>query len=277
LSMYLVYKDTTKNTGRGQASTAIRFYLLFMVGSTLRHWATTFTIGFYPPSLVSALQCWAMPFIVWFYPPSLGYALCPTLRHWAMPFALHPTLCHWAMPFVIRFYPLSLGYILCCWVLPPSSIGLCLSSFGATPHCWAMPFTLPSIVGLCPLSFISTLHHWAMSFVIGFYHPLALGYAFCHLVLPHIIGLCPSPYPLLLGYALCHWVLPSVVGLCLSLLGSTLCHWAIPFIIESPLPMLNALCCCLVGAVGTVIEPWNGHHSCVGVGAGHSLCGVNCY
>jgi len=174
--MYLVYKDIKKIWGRGQASTAVRFYLPSVVGlrcslfsSTLRRWAMPFVIGFFPPSFGSALQCWAMPFVV---------GLCPSL--------LGSALRCWVLPFVVGFCPLSLDSALRRWVLPSS-------------------------IGLCPLLFGSSVRHWATPFVIRFFH-LSLGYALCRSVLSSVIRFCPPS----LGYALRRLGLPSIIGLVIA-------------------------------------------------------------
>ena len=124
--MYLVYKDTIKNTGQRPGLRHRRYVL-----STLRP-----TLGLYPPPpLGSTLRCWAMPFAVGFCPPLLGYVL----RRWV----------------------LSSVVGLC-----PSPLGCTPPSLGCTLRRWAMPFAvglLPSVVGLCPPSLGSTFCRWALS------------------------------------------------------------------------------------------------------------------
>jgi hypothetical protein len=167
--MYLVHKDTIKNTGQ-RPGLCRRRYVLSTLHPTLRRWAISFrrhwvlpsVVGLFPSPLGSALRRWALPSAVGLCPPSLGSALR-----------------RWGLPSVVGFYPPSLGYALRRWVVP-SVVGLC------TLRRWVVP----SVVGC-------TLRRWVVPSVVGLYPPslAALrrwGSALRCWVVPSVVGLHPS-------------------------------------------------------------------------------------
>ena len=144
--MYLVYKDTIKNTGQRPGLCCHRYVLSTLrptlglyppppLGSTLRRWAMPFTVGFCPLSLGYVLRCWVLSSVVGLCPSPLG----------CTPPSLGCALRRWVVPSIVGLYPPSLGCTLHHWVVP-SVIGLC-----------------PSPLGFCPPSLGSTFCRWALS------------------------------------------------------------------------------------------------------------------